>query len=204
NGGHIFTDAIDNSAGVDCSDHEVNLKIWLDTEVNAGALSEAERNRILNDITLDIEALVLRDNGLQTHLLAREEQAQRDPAVQDGYAALIASLEAEGVLSRELEQLPSESELARRKSEGRGLTAPELAVVMAHVKNRYKRILAEQPLLQHPWSKTILTPYFPQGLVATRDALAHPLANAILATVLANEVVNRCGPLLPVELALRH
>ncbi len=203
-GGHIFTDAIDNSAGVDCSDHEVNVKIWLDTEVNAGKLSEAERNRILNDITQDIEELVLRDNRLQTHLLVREEQAQQDSAVQDGYAALIANLEEEGVISRELEQLPTAAELTRRKSEGRGLTAPELAVVIAHVKNRYKRILSAQPLVKNSWAKTILTPYFPQALVQTRDALAHPLSNAILATVLANEVINRCGPLLILDLARTH
>lgn len=203
-GGHIFTDAIDNSAGVDCSDHEVNVKIWLDTEVNAGTLSEAERNRVLNDITLDIEALVLRDNTRQTHLLVREEQAQQDSTVQDGYAALIASLEAEGVISRELEQLPTVAELARRKAEGRGLTAPELAVVIAHVKNRYKRILAALPLLDNAWARSILTPYFPQGLVQTRDALTHPLANAILATVLANESINRCGPLLVLDLARAH
>lgn len=203
-GGHIFTDAIDNSAGVDCSDHEVNVKIWLDTEVNAGTLSEAERNRILNDITLDIEALVLRDNTLQTHLLVREEQAQKDGAVLDGYAALIGNLEAEGVISRELEQLPSDAEMARRKAEGRGLTTPELAVVIAHVKNRYKRILSAQTLTQNTWAKAILTPYFPQGLVATRNALDHPLANAILATVLANEVINRCGPLMVGNLAHTH
>jgi len=203
-GGRIFTDAIDNSAGVDCSDHEVNVKIWLDTEVNAGTLSEAERNRILNDITFDIEALVLRDNSLQTHLLAREEQAQQDVTVQDGYAALLTRLEAEGVLSRELEQLPTDVELARRKAQGRGLTAPELAVVIANVKNRYKRLLSEQPLIEQRWAKTILTPYFPAALVQTRDALAHPLANAILATVLANEVVNRCGPLMLIDLARTH
>ncbi len=203
-GGHIFTDAIDNSAGVDCSDHEVNLKIWLDTEVNAGTLSAADRNRILNDVTFDIEALVLRDNMLQTHLLVREEQAQLDGAAQDGYAKLIAALEAEGVISRELEQLPTETELAKRKAEGRGLTAPELAVMIAHVKNRYKRILAGQALLLQPWAKALLTPYFPQRLVQSRDPLAHPLANAILATVLANEAVNRCGPLLLAGLALTH
>lgn len=203
-GGRIFTDAIDNSAGVDCSDHEVNVKIWLDTEVNAGTLSEADRNRILNDITDDIEALVLRDNSLQTHLLVREEQAQSDASVTQAYADLIAKLEGEGLISREFEQLPSETELARRKAEGRGLTAPELAVVMAHVKNRYKRLLAEQNLLEFGWAKVLLTPYFPAALVKTRDPLQHPLANAILATVLANESVNRCGPLMLVELANTH
>jgi glutamate dehydrogenase len=203
-GGRIYTDAIDNSAGVDCSDHEVNVKIWLDTEVNAGKLSEVDRNRVLNDLTLDIETLVLRDNILQTHLLAREEQAQRTGSVQDAYAALIASLEAEGVVSRELEQLPSTIELAKRKAEGRGLTAPELAVVVANVKNRYKRMLSAMPLLENGWARKLLTPYFPHGLVATRNAMEHPLANAILATVLANEAVNRCGPLMLVELAQRH
>jgi len=203
-GGRIFTDAIDNSAGVDCSDHEVNVKIWLDTEVNAGKLPEADRNRLLNEMTGAVEDLVLRDNTLQTHLLVREAQAQSNSAVVDGYAALITSLEAEGAVSRELEQLPSETELQRRKALGLGLTTPELAVVVANVKNRFKRILAALPLTEQPWAETVLRPYFPQQLVATRDPLAHPLANAILATVLANESVNRCGPLMLRDLALEH
>ncbi|UGQ49303.1 NAD-glutamate dehydrogenase domain-containing protein [Massilia endophytica] len=203
-GGRIFTDAIDNSAGVDCSDHEVNAKIWLDVEVNAGQLSEEERNRVLNDMTGDIERLVLRDNTQQTRLLVRELQAQGDAHVQEGYAALIASLEEEGALSRELEQLPSVAELARRKTDGRGLTTPELAVVIANVKNRYKRMLSALPLTEESWAESVLKPYFPDLLVATRPALAHPLANAILATVLANEVVNRCGPLMIRDLAAQH
>jgi len=200
-GGRIFTDAIDNSAGVDCSDHEVNCKMWLDVEVNAGQLSETDRNQLLNDMTQDVERLVLRDNTQQTRLLVRELQAQTENAVQDGYADLIADLEEEGALSRELEQLPSVAELARRKADGRGLTTPELAVVIANVKNRYKRILATLPLTDESWAGQVLRPYFPDLLVATRKPLAHPLANAILATVLANEVVNRCGPLMIRELA---
>jgi glutamate dehydrogenase len=203
-GGRIFTDAIDNSAGVDCSDHEVNVKIWLDTEVNAGELSEADRNRVLGEMTGAIEDLVLRDNKLQTHLLVREVQAQASSSVVDGYAALITSLESEGAVSRELEQLPTDAELARRKSLGLGLTAPELAVVVANVKNRFKRVLAALPLTELPWARSVLRPYFPAQLVATRDPLAHPLANAILATVLANESVNRCGPLMLRDLALEH
>jgi glutamate dehydrogenase len=200
-GGRIFTDAIDNSAGVDCSDHEVNVKIWLDVEVNAGQLTALERNRTLTLMTDDIERLVLRDNALQTHLLVREAQAQGEPEVADGYAALIARLEEEGALSRELEQLPSVAELARRKQDGRGLTSPELAVVIAHVKNRYKHMLASLPLIEKNWAEALLAPYFPPLLVATRSALAHPLANAILATVLANEAINRCGPLMIRDLA---
>jgi len=203
-GGRIFTDAIDNSAGVDCSDHEVNAKMWLDVEMNAGLLTEADRNRTLNDMTADIERLVLRDNTLQTQLLVREAQAQTDAAVQDGYASLIAFLEEEGALSRDLEQLPSVAELARRKADGRGLTTPELAVVIANVKNRYKRILSALPLTENSWAESVLKPYFPDLLVATRPALAHPLANAILATVLANESVNRCGPLMLRQLAGEH
>jgi glutamate dehydrogenase len=203
-GGRIFTDAIDNSAGVDCSDHEVNAKIWLDAEVAAGQLDAAGRNRILTEMTADIERLVLRDNQLQTHLLVRELQAQAENSAQDGYAALIVSLETEGALSRELEQLPAAEELARRKLDGAGLTTPELAVVIAYVKNRYKRMLAALPLLDQPWAEALLKPYFPGTLVAARSPLAHPLANAILATVLANEAVNRCGPLLLRELAQQH
>jgi glutamate dehydrogenase len=203
-GGRIFTDAIDNSAGVDCSDHEVNIKIWLDTEVNAGKLPEADRNRVLNDMTGDVETLVLRDNTQQTHLLTREVQAQANGAVVDSYAALITSLESEGAVSRELEQLPADTELQRRKALGVGLTAPELAVVVANVKNRFKRILAALPLTDEPWAETVLRPYFPAQLVATRDPLDHPLANPILATVLANEAVNRCGPLMIRDLATEH
>ncbi|WP_338767945.1 NAD-glutamate dehydrogenase domain-containing protein [Massilia sp. METH4] len=203
-GGHIFTDAIDNSAGVDCSDHEVNAKIWLDVEVNAGLITEEQRNRTLNEMTDDIVRLVLRDNTQQTRLLVRELQAQSDVAVQKGYAALIASLEEEGALSRELEMLPSVAELARRKGDNRGLTTPELAVVIANVKNRYKRLLGALPLTDESWAESVLRPYFPELLVATRSPLAHPLANAILATVLANEVVNRCGPLMIRNLATEH
>ncbi|WBS02665.1 NAD-glutamate dehydrogenase [Pseudoduganella sp. SL102] len=203
-GGRIFTDAIDNSAGVDCSDHEVNAKIWLDVEVNAGLLTEEQRNRTLNDMTDDIVRLVLRDNTQQTRLLVRELQAQSDVTVQKGYAALIASLEEEGALSRELEMLPSVAELARRKGDNRGLTTPELAVVIANVKNRYKRLLGVLPLTGESWAEAVLRPYFPELLVATRSPLAHPLANAILATVLANEVVNRCGPLMIRNLAHDH
>jgi len=200
-GGRIFTDAIDNSAGVDCSDHEVNVKIWLDTEVAAGSIDVAERNRVLNSFTDDIEVLVLRDNTLQTHLLAREEQAQAEPSVRAGYAALIERLESADLIIRSLEQLPEVAELARREAANRGLTAPELAVVIAHEKNRYKRLLSALPLTGYEWSRTQLAPYFPTALVATRDALAHPLANAILATILANEAINRCGPILINELA---
>jgi len=203
-GGRIFTDAIDNSAGVDCSDHEVNIKIWLDTEVNAGKLPEADRNRVLNEMTGDVEELVLRDNMQQTHLLTREVQAQANGSVVDSYAALITSLELEGAVSRELEQLPLDAELQRRKAHGAGLTAPELAVVVANVKNRFKRLLAALPLTDEPWAETVLRPYFPAQLVATRDPLDHPLANAILATVLANEAVNRCGPLMIRDLAAEH
>jgi glutamate dehydrogenase len=182
----------------------VNVKIWLDTEVNAGLLPEADRNRVLNEMTMDIETLVLRDNISQTHLLVRELQAQADPLVVDGYAALITSLELEGAVSRELEQLPTDAELARRKAAGVGLTAPELAVVVANVKNRFKRILSALPLLEKSWAKSVLRPYFPAQLVATRNPMEHPLANTILATVLANEAVNRCGPLMIRELALDH
>lgn len=204
NGGRIFTDAIDNSAGVDCSDHEVNVKIWLDSEANAGKITAVERNSMLTKITADIVDLVLRDNTQQTRLLVREEQAQQQETMQDGYANLMRNLEAEGVLSRKLEQLPSELDMVSRKEAAAGLTAPELAVVIANVKNRYKSKLSALPLTERSWAKNLLTPYFPAELVATRNSLDHPLANPILATVLANEAVNRCGPIMLVELAAKY
>jgi glutamate dehydrogenase len=206
-GGRIFTDAIDNSAGVDCSDHEVNVKIWLDSEAKAGKITTVERNSMLTQMTSDIVQLVLRDNTQQTRLLVREEQTQQHETMRDAYANLMRNLEAEGVLSRKLEQLPSELELIHRKeSEGLvgGLTAPELAVVIANVKNRYKGKLSALPLTEHSWAKQMLTPYFPGVLVATRNSLDHPLANPILGTVLANEAVNRCGPIMLVELAAKY
>lgn len=203
-GGHVFSDAIDNSAGVDCSDHEVNVKIWLDTEVAAGSLSAQQRQLLLISITADIERLVLRDNILQTHLLARENQAQSEAPVRHRYAMLIDQMEAEGVIARNLEQLPETAELARRDAEGCGICAPELAVIIAHVKNRYKHALAALPLSGCDWARSLMMPYFPPALVAVRDPLSHPLANAILATVLANEVINRCGPLMIPMLAARH
>jgi glutamate dehydrogenase len=182
----------------------VNIKIWLDTEVNAGELPEADRNRILNEMTGAVEDLVLRDNKQQTHLLTREAQAQATASVVDGYAALITNLESEGAVNRELEQLPTDTELARRKALGLGLTAPELAVVIANVKNRFKRTLLALPLVEESWAESLLRPYFPAQMVATRNPLNHPLANAILATVLANEAVNRCGPLMLRDLAAEH
>jgi len=124
--------------------------------------------------------------------------------VVDGYAALITNLEGEGAVNRELEQLPSDTELQRRKALGLGLSAPELAVVIANVKNRFKRTLAAVDLTGESWADSLLRPYFPAQLVATRDPLNHPLANAILATVLANEAVNRCGPLMLRDLAAEH
>ena len=102
--------------------------------------------------------------------LVKTTKAQKNAEILDAYAALISNLEFEGLISRELEQLPTDAELTRRKAEGRGLTAPELAVVIAHVKNRYKRVMSALPLTQHTWAKAILTPYFPHGLVATRNA----------------------------------
>ncbi|HEY4540794.1 MAG TPA: NAD-glutamate dehydrogenase domain-containing protein, partial [Noviherbaspirillum sp.] len=203
-GGHIFTDAIDNSAGVDCSDHEVNLKIWLDAEIAAQRLDASERNRLLNEATPDVVRLVLRDNALQTHLLVREAEAQHDAAQRQSYAALIEKLEGEGALSRRLEHLPDAVQLAARAERGAGLTAPELAVVIANVKNRYKRLLGPCDLRAQWWAPALLAPYFPPKLAAERDPLAHPLANAILATVLANEAVNRCGPVLLQAMADAH
>jgi glutamate dehydrogenase len=202
-GGRIFTDAIDNSAGVDCSDHEVNIKIWLDTEVNAGKLPEADRNRILNEMTGDVEDLVLRDNTLQTHLLVREVQAQ---STNGGGRRLRCPDHQPGSLRAPCRASWSSCRPTPNCSAARPTAGPDRAGTGGRHRQR------QEPLQAHPggaaadrlpWAESVLRPYFPAQLVATRDPLAHPLANAILATVLANESVNRCGPLMIRDLACR-
>ncbi|MGH3114275.1 MAG: NAD-glutamate dehydrogenase domain-containing protein, partial [Gaiellaceae bacterium] len=131
-GGRIFTDAIDNSAGVDCSDHEVNIKILLGSAVAAGDLTEKQRNELLVEMTDDVARLVLRNNYRQTQALSLARiQA---PSMLGVHARLIQHLEGSGRLNRELVALPSEEVMAERKAARSGLVAPELAVLLAYAK----------------------------------------------------------------------
>jgi glutamate dehydrogenase len=140
-GGRIYMDAIDNSAGVDCSDHEVNIKILLDAIVENGDMTEKQRNELLAEMTEEVGQLVLRDNYQQTQAIDQAVSLGR-PMV-DVHARYIHALEQSGRLNRELEFLPSEEELGERRANGVGLTAPEFAILLSYAKiTLYKELLA--------------------------------------------------------------
>ena len=186
-------DAIDNSAGVDTSDHEVNIKILLDAIIEAGDMTEKQRNELLAEMTEEVGDLVLRDNYLQTQAISQAEaQAHSMVGV---HARFMHTLEQSGRLNRELEFLPDDEALAERKSEGRGLAAPELAILLSYTKIAlYKRLL-ESDAPEDPYLSRELERYFPTPLrERLRDQIhEHRLHREITATHLANDMVNRCG-----------
>jgi glutamate dehydrogenase len=192
-GGKINTDAIDNSAGVDCSDHEVNIKILLDSAVAQGALKEKARNQLLKAMTDDVAAHVLLDNYNQTLALTLAESTAKQDV--DAHARFIRVLEREGRLKREVERLPSEDEIAERKAAGIGLTRPEIAVLLAYSKIKtYEELLAsdvpDETALQHD-----LISYLPPVLAKEYPTQlhAHRLRREIIATCLSNEMTNIGG-----------
>ncbi|QBJ96126.1 glutamate dehydrogenase [Rhodococcus sp. ABRD24] len=192
-GGRVGTDALDNSAGVDCSDHEVNIKILLDDLVGAGRLDAAERPALLAAMTDDVAALVLADNVSQNELMGT---ARSDaPEMLGVHARQIAALEASGALDRVLEVLPDAKEIAARHRAGEGLWSPELSTLMAHVKLELKSALLAGELVDHDVFLPTLREYFPRELQqGYADALdRHPLRREIVATALTNRVVDRGG-----------
>jgi glutamate dehydrogenase len=199
-GVRLNTDAIDNSAGVNTSDIEVNVKIALSVPEQNGRLSQEERNRLLADMTEDVAALVLRNNYLQSLALSL---AERRAAADLGFARrLMQSLEAEGRLDRAVEFLPDDTSLAERARRGEGLTRPELAVLLAYAKLALKDELLASKVPDDPYLSRELERYFPQAL-RTRfpDAIgAHRLRREIIATQLANAIVNRGGPTIVIRL----
>src|SRR4029077_1440645 len=138
-GGRIFMDAIDNSAGVDCSDHEGNMRIMLDTVVADGDLTEKQRDRLLAEMADDIAALVLRDNYEQAQAVSRSVTLAR--SMVEVHERYIRALEQSGVLNRELESLPSDEVLAERKAAGGGLTTPEFSILLSYTKNTLSELL---------------------------------------------------------------
>jgi glutamate dehydrogenase len=193
NGGRIDTDAIDNSAGVSMSDHEVNIKILLGGVIAAGVLGHQEREPLLAQMTDDVAALVLRDNYLQGEALSVAEA--RGPASLDHQTRLIRDLERAGRLDRALEFLPSEETLAARALTRRGLTRPELAVLLAYAKMSLDQDLLLSDLPDLSELAADLRDYFPPALRERflDQIAAHPLKREITATVAANDLVNRAG-----------
>jgi glutamate dehydrogenase len=192
-GGRINTDAIDNSAGVDCSDHEVNIKILLGIVVADGEMTEKQRNKLLAEMTDEVGLLVLQDNYFQTQALSVAGRVA--PVLVDAEARLIRWLERAGRLNRPLEFLPTDEDITERKALGAGLTSPERAVLLAYSKMwLYDELLASD-IPEDVLVAGLLADYFPQPL-RQRYAEAmqrHPLRREILATHLTNMLVNRVG-----------
>src|SRR5205085_1632405 len=193
-GGRINTDFIDNSAGVDCSDNEVNIKIPLNREMREGRLSFEKRNSLLARMTDEVAELVLEDNRLQSLALSIAEAggAQSLP----GHVRTIELLEASGRLDRKVEGLESSEDLIRRSQESRGLTRPELAVVLSISKLVLQDAAEELSLSDDKVVLPQLFDAFPKPMrKAHADAIrAHRLRNDIVATKVANRLVNRLGP----------
>ncbi|WP_189222175.1 NAD-glutamate dehydrogenase [Saccharothrix coeruleofusca] len=192
-GGKVNTDALDNSAGVDCSDHEVNIKILLDELVRDGELDRDRRDELLGQMTDEVGELVLADNYSQNTVLGvSRAHAEGMLSV---HARLVADLEERGALDRALEALPSAAEFKALEKQGRGLTSPELATLLAHVKLALKEevLASDLPALDTVARK--LPDYFPSELRERfGDAVArHPLSREIITTVLVNEVVDGGG-----------
>ena len=194
-GGRINTDAIDNSAGVDTSDHEVNIKILLSGPLRRGEISHPERFRILTAMTDDVARQVLSDNYDQTLALSVAElRSMRDL---DAAGRFIRELERNSVLDRAVESLPSDDELRLVARNGRGLTRPELAVLLAYAKLDLFHSISESSLPSDDYFADWLAGYFPPLASETfpGEVKRHPLARAIVSTQLANRTVNLAGPL---------
>ena len=201
NGGRINTDFIDNSAGVDCSDNEVNIKIALASDVGKPGFDMPARNTLLASMTDAVAHLVLEDNRLQTLALsiAQREGANAIPSL----VRLIGTFEAAGRLDRAVEGLPGDELLKRRAQDGRGMTRPELAVLLATAKLGLQEAIEDHPLASDDGMAGELLAAFPPAMQDShRDAiLSHRLRPQIVATKLANRIVNRLGLVHPFELA---
>jgi glutamate dehydrogenase len=192
-GGRICSDAIDNSAGVDTSDREVNIKIMLSRAVDAGALAADDRDVLLAEMTDEVASLVLRDNYEQNVVIGNA-RAQAGSLL-SVHVRLMAELERIGVLDRPLEFLPDDEEINRRDEAGLGLTSPELSVLLAYVKNHLADTVLASTLPDEPWCRHPLVAYFPSAL-RERYAEAmydHPLHREITTTQVVNDLVNRGG-----------
>ncbi|MGI9134788.1 MAG: NAD-glutamate dehydrogenase domain-containing protein, partial [Rhodoferax sp.] len=192
-GGLIYTDAIDNSAGVDCSDHEVNIKILLGSVVEAGDLTLKQRNDLLASMTEEVGHLVLQDNYYQTQAL--DIATHRPLYMLDGQQRLMQWLEGGKRLNRAIEFLPGDEEIARRRQQKTGLTAPENAVLLAYAKMSVFDDLLLSNLPEDPFYNRALAAYFPRVLTErfAQAIAAHPLKREIIATVITNTVLNRTG-----------
>jgi glutamate dehydrogenase len=193
-GGLLNTDAIDNSGGVDMSDHEVNIKILLDLLLREGLIkSRADRNRILREMTDEVSTLVLADNEQQA--LALTLDGWRSAAAYDDYVAFVDELVDNGIVNRADDAVPSRAELLASPARDRGLPRPLLAVLMGHIKNWARARVLKTPFPDSDAGRPFLDAYFPKRL---RDSfpgafVTHPLRREIIATAAINYLVNKAG-----------
>ena len=192
-GGRLNTDAIDNSAGVDTSDHEVNIKILLRKAVDKGSLSLEARNKLLASMTDEVARLVLRDNYMQTQALTLAEA--RAPELLPIHVRCMHAMEKSGLLNRDVEFLPHSPEIAERQRTGKGLTRPELAVMLAYSKIALYQQILDSNLPDDEFLRGDLINYFPKALrdKYENDIEQHQLRREIIATVLTNSMINRAG-----------
>ncbi len=192
-GGRINTDAIDNSGGVDCSDHEVNIKIAFVGSMAAKRITLKARDALLKKMTDNVSDLVLLDNRLQTQAVSigqMQGTALLEPASQ-----LMTHLEREGFLNRDVEALPDSKQLAEMKSAKLGLTRPEIAVLLAYAKMAFFRDIKDSKLLDAPYFEADLLRYFPTAMQKefAADIKSHRLRREIVATMVTNSIINRTG-----------
>ncbi|MFH9013685.1 NAD-glutamate dehydrogenase [Streptomyces sp. NPDC017943] len=192
-GGRINTDAIDNSAGVDTSDHEVNIKILLNGLVRDGDMTVKQRNKLLAEMTDEVGRLVLRNNYAQNTAIANA--LAQSGAMLHAQQRFMKHLVREGHLDRALEFLPTDRQIRERLAQGQGLTGPETAVLMAYTKITVAEELLHTSLPDDPYLSTLLHAYFPTKLREQfpEHLVGHPLRREITTTVLVNDTVNTGG-----------
>ncbi len=192
-GGKINTDFIDNSGGVNCSDREVNLKILLGLAEKRGELKRADRDQLVAQAADQVVVRILYDNFQQAQMLSQEEHAALRRL--GAYEQLMASLEREEILDRKLEGLPSSEVLAERARSSRGLTRPELAVLLVDAKRSIYEALVLTELVDDPYLVSDLRRYFPEAVIDRFAHLLadHPLRREIVANSLSNDIVNSMG-----------
>jgi glutamate dehydrogenase len=198
-GGRLNTDFIDNSAGVNCSDVEVNVKILLGGAVQAGELTRAARDRLLVSMTDDVAGLVLRNNYLQSQAISVLAAQAKLRLGEDAY--MLRVLERSGDLNRALEFLPSEEEIAERRKAGEGLTRPELSVALSYGKIWLYKALIHSDVPEDAYLSAELARYFPAPIQTKFAARlkTHRLRREIIATAITNSLINRMGPVFAIR-----
>ncbi len=193
NGISLFTDFIDNSGGVNCSDIEVNIKILLNPMIREGDLTFKQRNVLLEQMTDEVAQLVLKNNHNQGYAI--NLAASRAAKTIEEYAKFITGLEREGLLNREIEFLPNDEQILERKAKKLGLTTPEIAILMSYSKIILKRELLNSDVLDDPNVEYALASAFPKVLQEKygKNLLSHRLKREIIATQLSNEIINDMG-----------